>query len=148
MPNPIINNLVIEIHVPDFGPIREFYSKIGFEPIHENPKSEKYPGYLVMKRKDELGDTILHFYGDDERVYNQSYFKKFPKDTTRGYAIEITIPVKDVDKAWEDAQKNVPDNIEKTLQTTEDDNVAWRDFRLSDPYGYYIRITELMDWGQ
>ena len=148
MKKPIQNNLVIELHVPDFTPIKDFYGKIGFEIISEDKKSKNVPGYLVMKRKGDLGDTTLNFYGDDERVYNQSYFKRFPRDTVRGYASEITIPVKDVESAYKQAQDNVPDHIMKTLQTTTDDRQSWQDFRLADPYGFYIRITELLDWGQ
>jgi len=148
MKEPIKNNLVIELHVPDFTPIKDFYSKIGFEIISEDKKSKNFPGYLVMQRKGDLGNTMLNFYGDDDRVYNQSYFKRFPRDTIRGYASEITIPVRDIESTYKNAQQKVPDHIMKTLQETTDDNQSWRDFRLADPYGFYIRITEILDWGQ
>lgn len=148
MKNPIRNNLVVELHVPNFTPIKDFYGKIGFEVISEDKKSENFPGYLVLRRKDDLGDTMLNFYGDDDRVYNQSYFKRFHKDTVRGYASELTISVKDIEGAYKQAQDNVPDHIMKTLQSTTDDRQSWRDFRLADPYGFYIRITEILDWGQ
>lgn len=148
MKNPINNNLVIELHVPDFAPIKDFYSKIGFEIISEDKKGDNFPGYLVMRRKGDLGDTMLNFYGDDDRVYNQSYFKQFPKDTVRGYASEITIPVKDIDVAYKNAQEKVSKHIAKELQSTTDNRQTWRDFRLADPYGFYIRITEILDWGQ
>ena len=95
MKSPIQNNLIIELHVPDFGPVKEFYSRLGFAIISEDKKGE-YPGYLVMRREDPLGNTMLNFYGDDDRVYQQSYFKKFPPQTIKGYATEITIPVSDI----------------------------------------------------
>ncbi|MDP3953580.1 MAG: hypothetical protein Q8P99_02050 [bacterium] len=148
MKSPIQNNLIIELHVPDFEPIKDFYSKLNFGIISEDKKSDNFPGYLVMKRKGDLGDTILNFYGDDERVYNQSYFKQFPRDTIRGYASEITIPVKDIDSVYREAQERVPNHVVKELQTTTDDRQSWRDFRLADPYGFYVRITEILDWGQ
>jgi len=68
MKSPIQNNLIIELHVPDFQPEKDFYSKLGFEIILENPKG-KFSGYMVMRRNHLLGNTIINFYGDDERVY-------------------------------------------------------------------------------
>ena len=145
---PIKNNLIVELHVPDFAPVKEFYSKLGFEVISEDPKGENYPGYLVLKRQDTLGNTILNFYGDDERVYNQSYFKKFPKDTVRGYATELTIPTADIDNFYALVKNLLPQYIVKELQQAKDDHATWRDFRVADSYGYYLRFTELIDWGQ
>jgi len=68
METPITNNLIVELHVPDFAPIKSFYSQLGFEIISEDEKSSNYPGYLVLSRKDPLGNSILNFYGDDDRV--------------------------------------------------------------------------------
>ena len=148
MMNTIKNNLIIELHVPDFQSVKDFYGKLGFEIISEDKKGEKFPGYLVMRRKDPLGDTVLNFYGDDERVFNQSYFKKFPRDTMRGYAIELTMPTSDIDTFYALAQSEFPQLIMKELQECEDDHRKWRDFRMADPYGYYLRFTDLLDWGQ
>lgn len=136
------------MHIPDFSPAKEFYSKLGFEIISEDPKGENFPGYLVLRRKDPLGDTMLNFYGDDERVYGQSYFKKFPRDTVRGYAIEITIPVSEIDSFYALAKRELPENMVRELQQIRDEHQTWRDFRMADPYGYYLRFTELLDWGQ
>lgn len=148
MKNPIRNNLVIELHVPDFAPIKEFYPKLGFEILREDPIEDGSAKYLILIRKSELGDTMLHFWGGDEGVYNQSYYKQFPKDTVRGYAAELTIPVVDVDAAYTEAQERIPDYIVKPLKETITNQQSWRDFRLADPYGFYIRITELCDWNQ
>ena len=106
------------------------------------------PGYLVLKRKSNLGDTLLNFYGGDDRVYNQSFFKQFPKETLRGYATEITIPVGDINSEYEKIKNTIPTAIVRELIELTDINVKWRDFRMVDPFGYYVRITELIDWGQ
>ena len=148
MPNLIRNNLVIELHVPDFGKAREFYGALGFLPAFDYPPDEKERGYLVLKRKSELGDTLINFFCGDERVYEQSFFKQFPKDTVRGYAVEITIPVKDVRAEYEKAKRALPAFIVRELKESNDNQMRWLDFRMVDPFGYYLRLTELLDWGQ
>ena len=144
---PIENNIIIELHIPDFGIAKEFYSKLGFKVISENPKGE-YPGYLVMQREDTLGKTILNFYGDDARVYQQAYFKRFPSETPRGYAIEITIPISEINSFYTQISQEVKNNIVQELTEKKDNTTSWRDFRLADPFGFYIRFTELINWGQ
>jgi hypothetical protein len=146
--NPIRNNLIIELHVPDFGIAKEFYAALGFAPIMENPISTTTPGYLVLKRHDEQGDTILNFYGGNDFVYGQSYFKRFPKDTKRGYATEVTIPIAHIDNFYNEVWPKVKDHIMQPVQDKKDGDTAWRDFRVEDPFGFYLRFTELIDWGQ
>jgi hypothetical protein len=146
--NLIRNNLVIELHVPDFTPIKDFYSKLGFQITLEDAITENYPGYLTLLRKDSLGNTMLNFYGGDNRVFEQSHFKKFPPGTSKGYAVEITIPVSNVEKVYEEIKQSIPDHIVRELTEMKDDHVTWKDFRLTDPFGFYIRITELVNWGQ
>jgi hypothetical protein len=148
MRNPIRNNLIIELHVPDFNIVREFYSKLGFEVSMDDEPNEKDPGYLTMTRKDDLGNTILNFYGGDERVYNQSFFKQFPKETKRGYATEVTIPTGNIDEVYNLAFTRLGKNIVRELMELEDHGKRWKDFRMVDPFGFYIRFTELIDWGQ
>lgn len=148
MKNPVKNNLVIELHVPDFDIVKEFYSKLGFRIGIEDKVSEKEPGYFTMIREDELGETLLNFHGGDERVYDQSFFKQFPKETTRGYAIEITIPVKDIDKLYSIAESQLKENIVRELKEIQYHSHVWKDFRMTDPFGFYLRFTELIDWGQ
>jgi|SRR3989344_4688634 len=145
----IQNNLIVELHVPDFVPIKDFYGKIGFVVVKEDPVTEKYLGYLVLRRDDVYGPTLLNFYGNDSRVSEQSFFKKFPINTVRGYGSEITIPVADIDTLWAQAKKHLSNhNIARELKEINDEQVRWRDFRLVDPFGFYIRVTELIDWGQ
>jgi predicted lactoylglutathione lyase len=45
MYNPIRNNLIIELHVPDLDLIKGFYSKLGFKITMEDKLNEKNLGY-------------------------------------------------------------------------------------------------------
>ena len=118
-------------------------NRLGFEHI-----PAEQPGYLVLKRESDLGSTLINFYGGDNRVYNQSFFKQFPKDTQRGYATEITIPVSDIDSEYEKVKTVIPNAVVRELKELTDVDIQWKDFRIIDPFGYYIRITELIAWGQ
>jgi len=145
---PIRNNVMIELHVPDFDVVKSFYSQLGFEVILEHRVTETEPGYLVLKRHDDLGDSIINFYGGNEKVYNQSYFKQFPPTTKRGYAAEVTIPVAQVDEFYHEVESKIRSNIKQEVRDKKDNEMVWRDFRVEDPFGFYLRFTELIDWGQ
>ncbi|TSC83593.1 MAG: hypothetical protein G01um101413_971 [Parcubacteria group bacterium Gr01-1014_13] len=148
MKKPIKNNLIIELHVPDFGMAKEFYLKLGFKiSMDERPDNEG-PGYMTVTREDEFGNTLINFYGGDERVYNQSYFKQFPRNTKRGYAVELTIPTSDVEAIYNIAARELPSHITRGLKELKDHQYKWKDFRMVDPFGFYLRFTELLDWGQ
>jgi len=72
------------------------------------------------------------------QYYDQPYFKHFPKTTKRGYGVEIVIPTT-TDLA-ELQNSLIADNckvVEKLILQ------PWglQDFRVEDPFGYYIRIT-------
>jgi predicted lactoylglutathione lyase len=144
----IRNNLIVELHVPDLNVVKEFYGKLGFEVGMDDAPDDENPGYLTMVRKDEIGDTMLNFYGGDERVYNQSFFKQFPKDTKRGYATSITIPVSNIEAIYNAARAVLGKNIVRELKELEDHGKKWKDFRMVDPFGFYLRFTEPLDWGQ
>ncbi|KKW42042.1 MAG: hypothetical protein UY92_C0011G0064 [Candidatus Magasanikbacteria bacterium GW2011_GWA2_56_11] len=101
-----------------------------------------------MTREDEMGDTMLNFYGGDDRVYNQSFFKQFPKDTARGYASEVTIVVKDIDELYQEVSEKLKKYIVREIAEKKDHGHVWRDFRMVDPFGFYLRFTEILDWGQ
>ena len=139
MKNPIKNNLVIELHVPDFGKVKDFYGKLGFVITMYDEPTDKEQGYMTMTRKDKAGDTMLNFYGSDERVYTQSFFKQFPKDTPRGYEIEITIPVSDIDELYKQISIDLKDNIVRDITVLKDHDLSWKDFRMADPFGFYLR---------
>lgn len=126
------NNILLELHVSDFEIVKDFYGKLGFKVVWERkPEGEK--GYLTIK----LGDNILSFWSGNEEVYSQSYFKKFPKETKRGYGVEIIIQIDNIEKVYESAKEfaEITDILEKR---------PWglKDFRLIDPFGYYLRFTE------
>lgn len=145
---PIKNNFLAELHVPDFGPAREFYGIFDFKELSYDPTSGGGSdlGYLVLVRDDPLGRTQLNFYGDKDKVADHAHFKDFPPDTPRGYAVEFTIPVSNVRDLWgKVVGQLVEEAVSQPLKTK-----RWgkQDFRVVDPYGFYVRFTELVDWGQ
>ncbi|HVS58886.1 MAG TPA: hypothetical protein VHD60_04120 [Candidatus Saccharimonadales bacterium] len=145
--NEIKNNLVLELHVPDFEPGRQFYSAFGFEELTYDPTSGggSDMGYLVLIRHDSIGDTLLNFYGDKDSVAQHAHFSDFPPSTPRGYGVEITIPVSDIAALWEKVDGMQGGTVSQPLTLK-----RWgkQDFRVVDPYGFYVRFTELVDWGQ
>lgn len=126
------NNVLIELQVPDFKKVKEFYSRLGFKMAWER-KPEGFKGYLVLKMK----NNILCFWAGNEQVWYQEYFRQFPKSSKRGYAVEIIIMVDDVESFY----KKVKDfaNVVEELKMQ-----PWglKDFRIEDPFGFYLRITE------
>lgn len=132
MNTPTNNSIQIELHVPDFEKVKDFYGKLGFKVVWERKPEEK-KGYLVIKKD----DNILCFWPGNENVEKQSYFKSFPSDTKRGFGVEIVIMVTDIDSLYKEAETfcNIVDILEKQ---------PWglKDFRIEDPFGFYIRFTE------
>ena len=128
---PAQNNILLELHVPDFEKVKEYYEKLGFDIIWER-KPEGFKGYLILK----MENNILCFWAGNEHVYEQSYFKRFPKDTKRGYGVEIVIMVDDVE-AYYSKVKGFANVVEELVLQ------PWglKDFRVEDPFGYYLRIT-------
>ena len=142
------NNLVLELHVPDFQIAKNFYNIFGFIEHKYDPHSggNSDLGYLILRRSDEIGETHLNFYGDHKNVSNHSYFKDFSINTPRGYAVEITIPVSDVKKLWDEVKDKLTEK--QIAQPLTLKRWSKYDFRIVDPFGFYIRFTELVDWGQ
>jgi hypothetical protein len=142
----IPNNLVLELHVPDFSKVRDFYSIFCFGELKYDPTSggNSDLGYLVLKREDPLGETCINFYGDKEKVSDHAHFRDFPSNTARGYAVEITIPVSDIEALWNSVKNKLSSNQISQPLTLK----RWgkKDFRVVDPFGFYIRFTELVDW--
>ena len=147
-PNKIINNLVLELHIPDFETARKFYALFNFKEIGYDPTSGGGSdlGYMVLKREDTIGNTSINFYGDKDKVSQHKYFADFPPNTPRGYEVEITIPVSDVKVLWEKVKDKIPEKQIAQPLTLKRWN-KW-DFRVADPFGFYVRFTELVDWGQ
>jgi predicted enzyme related to lactoylglutathione lyase len=129
---PAINHILLELHVPDFEIAKSFYQKLGFEVVWERAP-EGFKGYLVLKQQ----DNILCFWGGNQAIYQHEYFHKWENSSKRGYGVEIVLMVNDVDLAYEKAKNFATIVEELTLK-------PWglRDFRIEDPFGYYIRLTK------
>jgi len=129
------NSILVELHVPDFERAKDFYEKLGFEVVWER-KPDGNKGYLVMRR----GNSILCFWSGNDEVWNQSYFKQFPRTTKRGYAVEIVIMVENIESVYKECKK-----FAKVVEDLTAQPWGLHDFRIEDPFGFYIRITEPHD---
>lgn len=130
-----LTDTTIELSVPDFNKAKAFYSDLGFELIWEEP-ANKMNGYMVMK----LNQSIVCFFCGNDYVYQHPFFKQFPKNTIRGYGVEISIPVDKIDKLFQKIRNKIPqENIFQPLKTQ-----PWgkKDFRIKDPFGYFLRFNE------
>src|SRR2546430_10115111 len=127
----MLTDVYIELHVPDFKRTVEFYSRLGFKRLWRTED------YLVMKGK----RSVLNFYGGSEKVYRHSYFGRFNKNTKRGYGVEIIIPVDGIERVYKRLRK-----FTKVVQPLELKKWGRRDFRILDPFGFYLRITERYEW--
>ena len=125
------NNVLIELHVPDFRVAKDFYGKLGFRTVWER-KPEGSKGYLVMK----MEDNILCFWGGNSEIYTHPYFRQWSRNTKRGYATEIVVMVKNIESYYKSIQGLV--NIVEDLKKQ-----PWglKDFRIEDSFGFYIRVT-------
>jgi uncharacterized glyoxalase superfamily protein PhnB len=124
-------DVFIELHVPDFEKVIKFYSRLGFRTLWRTED------YLVMTR----GNSVISFYGGSRKVYSHSYFGRFKRTTKRGYGVEIILPVDRVRQFYKKVRKFC--KIVRPLQLKK-----WGrwDFRIVDPFGYYLRITERYSW--
>ncbi len=125
------NHVQIELHVPDFEIVQDFYGQLGFKKVWSRQEKDN-SDYLVMERD----GLVLNFWPGNESVYDQSYFKQWPQDTKRGYGVEIVIMVDDV-VAYHDTIKSFAKVVDPLVQR------PWGlwDFRFEDPFGYYFRVT-------
>jgi uncharacterized glyoxalase superfamily protein PhnB len=85
-----------------------------------------------------MEDNILCFWGGNDEVYEQSYFKSFPRGTKRGYGVEVVLMVTDVESYYRKVKEFATVISPLSLR-------PWglKDFRVVDPFGYYLRITSL-----
>ncbi|MFA4819374.1 MAG: VOC family protein [Candidatus Aenigmatarchaeota archaeon] len=131
-PKSAQNSTLIELHVPSFEKAKKFYNKLGFKVVWEN-RPKGVDGYLVMK----CNNNILCFWPGNKYVWDHEYFKYWPKNTKRGYAVEIVVMVDDVEKFYERVRK-----FSKVVEELKVQPWGLKDFRIEDPFGFYIRITE------
>jgi predicted enzyme related to lactoylglutathione lyase len=135
MDSPATNYLQLELHVPDFEQVKSYYGALGFKVVWERiPEEAK--GYLVIERD----GTVLCFWGGNDTIFEQTHFKRFPKDTPRGYGVELVIMVDDISAFYESVKDGA--NVVEPLITQ-----PWglQDFRAIDPFGYYLRFTSKHD---
>ncbi len=127
----MFTDVYIELHVPDFEKAIRFYTRLGFK------LQWRTEDYLVMRKN----RSVLNFYGGSKRVYTHSYFRRFKKSTKRGYGVEIIIPVNRVQAFYQKVRR-----FAKIVQPLQLKKWGRHDFRIVDPFGFYLRITERYDW--
>ncbi len=131
------SDILLELHIPAFQPAKDFYGNLGYEVVWEKPAvGDK--GYLVMRN----GTSILNFYCGTDEVYSHEFFGRFPADTPRGYGVEIVIPSDDIEALFKHVKQLYPDNIVAQLPG----KYSHKDFRMTDPFGYYLRFVERYNW--
>lgn len=131
-----IKGIGLELHVDSFKIVKDFYHQLGFEVVWETAAEGK-KGYLVM----ELEGNLLSFWCGTDAVYDHSFFKDF-SDSKNGKGVELILQIKDVDSFYKICREKISDNILSNLREK-----PWglKDFRIKDPNGFYIRITEEFD---
>lgn len=125
----------VELHVPAFGPVKEFYGRLGFTIAREERVADG-DGYLVLRR----GPNILRFWPGSDAIDRHEHFSAFPASTRRGYGVEIVIVVDDLDAVYAAARE-----FATIVGPLRERPWGLRDFRVEDPFGYYLRITEPHD---
>lgn len=130
-----LTDITIELSSPDFKATKEFYQRLGFKVVWEEPPM-KMNGYLVM----QLNQSILCFFCGNEYVYQHPYFKNSPQDTKRGYGVEISIPVNNIDAYYQQVISRIPES--EIFQPLKEQPWGKKDFRLEDPHGYFLRFNE------
>lgn len=132
------NSLQLELHVPDFDLVKRFYGLLGFKVVWEH-KPEQDKGYLVLEND---AGCIINFWSGTDAIYDQTYFKRFDRQTKRGFGVEIVVPTKQNLQVLQESLQNSGVNIVERLKKR-----PWGldDFRIEDPYGYYLRITSPHD---
>lgn len=132
---PFPSQTLLELHVKDFEPIKDYYQKLGFS-VEWLREPEGFKGYMIVR----LDQNVLCFWGGNQQVYEQDYFKQFPKDSPRGYGVEIVLMVEDIDKYYEKVK-----DVANVFEDLRDRPWGLRDFRCVDPAGFYLRFTTKHD---
>ena len=137
MQNVALTDTTIELSVDNFQTAKDFYTKLGFQIVWEDPAIEgQQNGYMVMK----IGNSVLCFFCGNKEVYNHIYFKQFPKTTKRGYGVEISIPTENIDEYYNLVVSKIDNKY--IYQPLEEKPWGKKDFRVEDPFGYFLRFNE------
>lgn len=120
----------VELHVPDFAPVRSFYGRLGFTAVRDEPGPD---GYLVLRHQ----RNAIAFWPGSDAIGSHPFFSLHPAGTAPGHGVEIIVTTSDLDALYERA-KELGAIVEPMRMR------PWgvRDFRIADPFGYYLRITE------
>lgn len=129
--NLIQTTALIELHVPDFEKTTAFYRRLGFMQIRADDS------YRVLAKD----NNVLSFYGGNDKVFQHKYFSNY-QEQKRGVGVEIIIFEKFIDLLYLEFA-NDSALVEELRKRPWGGGV--RDFRLMDPWGYYLRITEPYD---
>lgn len=121
----------LELHIPNFQEAIKFYKILWFSQI--SLKED----YLIMER----WENIICFYWNSEKIYNHSYFHNFDRNTKRGYWVEIFFFEDNIEKFYEEIKNKV-----KIVQELKIKPWWKKDFRIEDPFWYYIRIWEIQNY--
>lgn len=138
----LLTDVMVELHVPDFEQAKKFYGDLGFAVVWQRKTDVLSAKFMVLRR----GDSILNFFGGDETVYRQNYFKQFPRTTKRGYQVEISIPVDGVDELYKTIEKKYKNQIVQPLKERVFKTTRRKDFRMVDPFGFYLCLIERYNW--
>lgn len=127
--------MLVELHVPDFAIAVEFYNFLGFMVVRSEPN------YRVLAYENRR----LMLYGGQADVGNHSFFSSFPNTTVRGYGVELVHSVANLEQLYDSLSCGTPGLGEKIVTEIKLRPWGLRDFRISDPFGFYLRITEPWD---
>ena len=122
--------ITVELHVPDFAPVRSFYGRLGFSVVRDEPGPD---GYLVLRHE----QNAIAFWPGSEAVRSHPFFSRHPAGTPRGSGVEIVITTSELDALYERAR-----DLDAVVEPLRMRPWGARDFRIADPFGYYLRITE------
>lgn len=86
------------------------------------------------------GAEVLRFWPGTAAVERHSHFGRSPATTERGYGVEIVLTFDDLEATFEAAR-----SVGTILEPIRRRHWGLRDFRVLDPYGFYVRCTELHD---
>jgi 7,8-dihydroneopterin aldolase/epimerase/oxygenase len=124
----------IELHVPDLTQAKRFYTGLGFRVAREEPDEPN--GYLVMAH----GDDVLRFWTAGRDEHRHGHFASYPASSVVGYGVEIVLTFDDLDAAFDRARE-----LGRVIEPIRLRRWGLRDFRVLDPYGFYLRCTEAHD---
>lgn len=130
---PVPNAALVELHVPDFGPVKEFYGALGFRVARED-RSDDGDGYLVLA----LDGNLLAFWPGSSLVERHPYFGD--ADLKVGHRVEIVLMVEAIEVIHERARQ-----LGAVVAPLVHRPWGVRDFRAQDPFGFYLRFSEPQD---